>query len=470
MEKYFNQFPDLQLREDESTFDHFKRAVEYQTEVRYYIRGILQETHDQMYSKRRVPITGRDRSQPQNIGRFLRPANEKGEFNIEQVGLPEGLPFDAYIFFRNFYNPDLEGFLDLDLHQYHILFQLLEHELRLMETDMQGIDLKFVLLTALTSSNMSKFLLQMHGTKFLPLVHPNGYRQVMFMDYTNHYGAGCTTLYLHTSPHKQYYVRVADSMKDWLRDHYSKLKNKQYLLQKDNISYFVNVKNMPAEGYENGSVSNQEGIELTTQGKFEMLQSSIYPPSYGVPSELFFIIKIQIEAMESLDRRVILKSIHLTIKDKTYNKRTGKMEVINVEINRDLSKKVEGEAVPRKIILEKGGIGEKRESNVLLYVENLGAQVNGYLKYHYEGDAEVRQIKINKFNLDLPKGQYLIPNQLFKEFWDAHAEFERRRKTHGYETNVNMQEQVERHVQGEDERQALRMQEMMQQMLQQQQE
>ena len=91
------------------------------------------------------------------------------------------------------------------------------------------------------------------------------------------------------------------------------------------------------------------------------------------------------------------------------------MEVINVEINRDLSKKVEGEAVPRKAILEKGGIGEKRESNVLLYVENLGAQVNGYLKYHYEGDAEVRQIKINKFNLDLPKGQYLIPNQMFKE-------------------------------------------------------
>ena len=77
--------------------------------------------------------------------------------------------------------------------------------------------------------------------------------------------------------------------------------------------------------------------------------------------------------MESLDKRVILKSIHLTIKDKTYNKRTGKMEVINVEINRDLSKKVEGESVPRKIILEKGGIGEKRESNVLLYVENLGA-------------------------------------------------------------------------------------------------
>ena len=46
VEKYFNQFPDLQLKEDESTFDFFKRAVEYQTEVRYYIKGILQETHD----------------------------------------------------------------------------------------------------------------------------------------------------------------------------------------------------------------------------------------------------------------------------------------------------------------------------------------------------------------------------------------------------------------------------------------
>lgn len=29
VEKYFNQFPDLQLGENESTFDFFKRAVEY---------------------------------------------------------------------------------------------------------------------------------------------------------------------------------------------------------------------------------------------------------------------------------------------------------------------------------------------------------------------------------------------------------------------------------------------------------
>ena len=64
-----------------------------------------------------------------------------------------------------------------------------------------------------------------------------------------------------------------------------------------------------------------------------MLQSSIYPSSYGVPSELFFIIKIQIEAMESLDKHVILKSIYLTIKDKTYNKRTGKMKSSTLRSN-----------------------------------------------------------------------------------------------------------------------------------------
>jgi hypothetical protein len=80
------------------------------------------------------------------------------------------------MFFRAFYNPDLEGFSKLKLHQYHILFQLLEHELRFMETEMQGIDLKYVLFSALTCSNMSKFLKQMHGIDILPITHPNGYR------------------------------------------------------------------------------------------------------------------------------------------------------------------------------------------------------------------------------------------------------------------------------------------------------
>ena len=52
-----------------------------------------------------------------------------------------------------------------------------------METEMQGIVLNFVIFSARTCSNMNKFLIQMHNLDILPLVHPNGYRQVMFMYY-----------------------------------------------------------------------------------------------------------------------------------------------------------------------------------------------------------------------------------------------------------------------------------------------
>lgn len=97
-------------------------------------------------------------SQPQGIMNFIRDFNKRHEFSWRASGLPEDITLDIYIFFRAFHNPDLEGFSQLKLHQYHILFQLLEHELRYMETEMQGIDLKFVIFSALTCSNMSKFL------------------------------------------------------------------------------------------------------------------------------------------------------------------------------------------------------------------------------------------------------------------------------------------------------------------------
>jgi hypothetical protein len=90
---------------------------------------------------------------------------------------------------------------------------------------MQGIDLKFVLFSALTSSRMGQFLQKMHGIDVLPLTHPNGYRQVMFVDYKNIYGRGHSALFLHTSPHKQYYLFVAPSIKEWLSRHWEKLRN-----------------------------------------------------------------------------------------------------------------------------------------------------------------------------------------------------------------------------------------------------
>ena len=48
----------------------------------------------------------------------------------------------------------------------------------------------------------------------------------MFMDYKNEFGKGNTALYLHTSPHKQYYVFIASCLENWMADHLEKLEKK----------------------------------------------------------------------------------------------------------------------------------------------------------------------------------------------------------------------------------------------------
>ena len=78
----------------------------------------------------------------------------------------------------------------------------MENELCFTETEVQGINLKFVLFSALSCSNLCRFLKEMNGLDMLPLTHPNGYRQVMFMDYKNEFNKGSTALYIHTAPHK----------------------------------------------------------------------------------------------------------------------------------------------------------------------------------------------------------------------------------------------------------------------------
>jgi hypothetical protein len=78
---------------------------------------------------------------------------------------------------------------------------------------------------------------------------------------------------------------------------------------------------MPAD-FKNGSYSVDQGIKLSSQGKFEMLQSSIYPEAYNVPCEYFFIIQIEFDPAQDLQTDILLKRIKLNIKDKTKNKTT----------------------------------------------------------------------------------------------------------------------------------------------------
>lgn len=59
------------------------------------------------------------------------------------------------------------------------------------------------------------------------------------------------------------------------------------------------------------------------------------------------------------------------------------------------------------------------EHNVLIYVENLNAKVTGYVEYYKAkgSDKDIQKIEIKEFYLNLIKGQKLIKNAYFKQFW-----------------------------------------------------
>lgn len=157
-EAYFNVFNDNRLQEGQTTFDFFKKSIEKQLMIKDAVIGVITETNEQMYKNRMRNVSHPSSEEHFGIMNFIRPYNKRHEFCPRDATLPEDVPFELLVFFRTFFNPDLDGFSRLKLHQYHILFQLLEHELRFMETELQGINLKYVLFSALTCSNMSKFL------------------------------------------------------------------------------------------------------------------------------------------------------------------------------------------------------------------------------------------------------------------------------------------------------------------------
>jgi len=97
-----------------------------------------------------------------------------------------------------------------------------------------------------------------------------------------------------------------------------------------------------------------------------MLQSSIYPKAYGVPSEYFFVIKFMFEPTPDLEETIKLTNIHLDINDRVKD---------NVKpVDRKLNKN-EG------ILLNRSS--EIKQHNILIYLENLKASVTGYIEYEF---------------------------------------------------------------------------------------
>jgi hypothetical protein len=77
---------------------------------------------------------------------------------------------------------------------------------------------------------MANFINYMHDIYVLPICHAVGYRQIIIQDTLNIFNKGHNAIFLHTSPHKQYYLYLAPSFQAWLEDHNDKLINEKFLI------------------------------------------------------------------------------------------------------------------------------------------------------------------------------------------------------------------------------------------------
>lgn len=148
-----------------------------------------------------------------------------------------------------------------------------------------------------------------------------------------------------------------------------------------------------------------------------MLQSSIYPESYRVPSEFFFVIKIQF-IPQGLTEPVKLKKVQLKILDTQKSNSESKQSEVTIDrILKDKQKQP-------GILMNHDS--QNLEHNILLYVENLKAKVMGHLEYSTLAKPdEILKVEIKEFFLDIGrKEQHIIKNHTFKEFWNSVKEVE----------------------------------------------
>ena len=129
--------------------------------------------------------------------------------------------------------------------------------------------------------------------------------------------------------------------------------------------------------------------------------------------------------MADLQETVELRKIDIEIHDKSRNRTTGELENVIVQIERDLYLKEDSEEDQvYATITPNGGY---HEHNVLLYIEHFGTEVFGTLEYVTEKDKKegtTSKMDINKFHLELIKGQKLVKNHTFKDFWQKAEEYE----------------------------------------------
>ena len=69
--------------------------------MRNLVRGIINETY-------KVTSKAPDAAERQNIKDQLRPWKQRFDFSQLDVGMPEDITFEIYVYFRSFYNPQIE--------------------------------------------------------------------------------------------------------------------------------------------------------------------------------------------------------------------------------------------------------------------------------------------------------------------------------------------------------------------------
>lgn len=98
------------------------------------------------------------------------------------------------------------------------------------------------------------------GIKAFPITHTNRYRQANFIDINNLVGRGCNAIYSATGWDKSNILFLANSLEEYLSQHYVALRDDRFFVHQGEITVFR--KNPVELG---GSVSVTQGIQVEVQ-------------------------------------------------------------------------------------------------------------------------------------------------------------------------------------------------------------
>lgn len=234
------------------------------------------------------------------------------------LDFPRTIPFDLYVFWRNYQNPVVDQLSTEEFFQTQ-MFRFTS-ELLIQKDDRSGGTSNLLLFSPAASMAARAFIQGYRGPTFdyIPVMHPQGYPYSFNVDYKNHHGNGPSALY-QGHPNHQFYLLVNNSFEEWLKEHNRKLKEGLYEIEQNgdirmtldtNLIYkeyiqtnlYHGCKNTILESaklpihpeYPQTSCTIMKGICVKMQCKLDFLRSIVkkVPGSVAVDktNELFWVI------------------------------------------------------------------------------------------------------------------------------------------------------------------------------------